>query len=345
MSFRFHHHTLFFKKPAVTSRDVLQERDVYYLIAHSADNHVHGLGECAPLWGLSPETKPEVERAISHWTTILENEGEMQAVLTRISSLRFALECAMRDLASGGKLAPFEADVSRPIPINGLIWMSDAQSMLEECRLKVKDGFSTIKFKVGALDFEEELQLLQRVRTEFSGADLEIRLDANGAFSSADALEKLDRLSSYRIHSIEQPIQAGNLEEMARLVEKTPIPIALDEELIGVHDIRAKESLLNAIQPHYLILKPSLHGAFSGCDEWIRLAEARGIGWWATSALESNIGLNAIARWILTKNVSLPQGLGTGSLFTNNIPSPWVAAAGYLRYEQSLHWDLKHILK
>ena len=345
MSFRFHHHTLFFKKPAVTSRDVLQERDVYYLIAHSDDNQAHGLGECAPIWGLSPETKPEVERAISHWAKILENPEQLKAVLARISSLRFALECAMRDLANGGNLAPFDADVSQPIPINGLIWMSDAQSMLEECRQKVNEGYSTIKFKVGALDFDEEIRLLERVRSEFALNDLEIRLDANGAFRSSDALEKLDRLSSFRIHSIEQPIRAGNIEEMARLVEKTPIPIALDEELIGVHDTLAKESLLDAIQPHYLILKPSLHGAFSGCDEWIRLAEARNIGWWATSALESNIGLNAIARWILTKNVSLPQGLGTGSLFTNNIPSPWVAEAGYLRYDSELQWNLKHLLK
>jgi L-alanine-DL-glutamate epimerase-like enolase superfamily enzyme len=186
---------------------------------------------------------------------------------------------------------------------------------------------------------------LDTVRREFHFNDLEIRLDANGAFAASDALEKLDRLSRYKIHSIEQPIESGQTEDMALLIEKTPIPIALDEELIGVHSTREKEVLLDAIRPHYLVLKPTLHGGFSGCDEWIRLADQRSIGWWATSALESNIGLNAIAQWILTKHVTMPQGLGTGSLFTNNIPSPWVAAAGYLSYHNDLHWDLKQLQK
>lgn len=345
MSFRFHHHTLFFRKPAVTSRDVMSDRDVYFLIAHSEDNEIMGIGECAPIWGLSPESKPELERTISNWQTILSSPNQLASTLDRISSLRFGLETAMRDLAAGGRMMPFEADITRKIPINGLVWMSDAQSMLEECRAKVESGYTTIKFKVGALDFEDELRLIRKVRQEFSLLDLDIRLDANGAFTPSQAMEKLDALSAFRIHSIEQPLKAGNHEEMARLVEKSPIAIALDEELIGVHAREKKALLLDAIQPHYLVLKPTLHGSFTGCDEWIELAQARKIGWWATSALESNIGLNAIAQWVLTKRVELPQGLGTGGLFTNNIESPWIAEAGMLRYDTSLTWNLKPLLK
>ena len=345
MSFRFHHHTLFFHRPAVTSRDVLSERDVYFLLVHSEDQETMGVGECAPLWGLSPESKPELERTISHWQNILSTPDLLVSTLSRMSSLRFGLESAMRDLATGGRMMPFEVDLSNKIPINGLIWMSDAPTMLEECRTKVEAGYTTIKFKVGALDFDDEVRLIRKVRQEFSHLDLDIRLDANGAFSPSQAMEKLDALSAFRIHSIEQPLKAGNQEEMARLVEKTPIAIALDEELIGVHSIEKKTLLLDAIQPHYLVLKPTLHGSFSGCDEWIDLAEKRNIGWWATSALESNIGLNAIAQWVLTKKITLPQGLGTGGLFTNNIDSPWVAEAGMLRYDASLSWNLKPLLK
>jgi O-succinylbenzoate synthase len=345
MSFRFLHHTLYFKKPAKTSRNVLTERDVYYLITQATDSDVLGIGECAPIWGLSPESKPEIERTISGWPSILENPELLQSSLNRISSLRFALECAMRDLANGGGLQPFATDVSKPIPINGLIWMNDAHSMLHECRQKVEEGYTTIKFKVGALDFEEEIDLLKQVRNEFQQSDLEIRLDANGAFDLNTVLEKLDRLSRFRIHSIEQPIRAGQVEEMALVVRKTPIPIALDEELIGIHAKQEKADLLDNIQPHYLVLKPTLHGSFSGCDEWIALAEEREIGWWATSALESNIGLNAIAQWVSTKNNSMPQGLGTGALFTNNIPSPWVAKGGLLSYDPHLNWNLKQLLK
>jgi o-succinylbenzoate synthase len=345
MSFRFHHHTLFFRKPAVTSRDVMSDRDVYFLIAHSEDNEIMGIGECAPIWGLSPESKPELERTIANWQTILSSPDQLASTLDRISSLRFGLETAMRDLAAGGRMMPFEADMTRKIPINGLVWMSDAQAMLQECRAKVESGYTTIKFKVGALDFEDELRLIRNVRKEFSHIDLDIRLDANGAFTPSHAMDKLDALSVFRIHSIEQPLKAGNHEEMARLVEKTPIAIALDEELIGVHSREKKARLLDAIQPHYLVLKPTLHGSFTGCDEWIELAQSRKIGWWATSALESNIGLNAIAQWVLTKRVELPQGLGTGGLFTNNIDSPWIAEAGMLRYDESLTWNLKPLLK
>jgi O-succinylbenzoate synthase len=344
MSFRFHHHTLFFHKPAITSRDVMNYRDVYFLLAHSPDNESAGIGECAPIWGLSPETKAEVERTISNWPDLINQPKAVSKALVKISSLRFALETALRDLANGGQMNPFAVDLSKPIPINGLVWMSDAESMFAECRTKIESGFHTIKFKVGALQFEEEIELLKKVRGEFHQNELEIRLDANGAFKAEDALQKLDELSRFRIHSIEQPIRAGNWKEMAELVKRTPIAIALDEELIGIHEITTKRQLLETIQPHYLVLKPSLHGAFSGCDEWIDLAHQRNIGWWATSALESNVGLNAIAQWLLTKDFTLPQGLGTGGLFTNNIDSPWFVDSGYLCFDDNLKWNLKPIL-
>ncbi|MFM7234685.1 MAG: o-succinylbenzoate synthase [Flavobacteriales bacterium] len=343
MSFRFQHHTLFFHKPAKTSRDVLTQRDVYYVQCTSDDGAVAGLGECAPIWGLSPESKAEVERTLSGWNNILQQPEQVADVFNRISSLRFAVETTLRDMASGGAMQPFDADLKRSIPINGLIWMSDAASMLLECREKVEAGFTTIKFKVGALDFEEELRLLQKVRSEFAERNLEIRLDANGAFTPENAVEKLDALSTFRIHSIEQPIKAGQREAMAHLIEKSPMAIALDEELIGVHALGEKQKLIGEIRPHYLVLKPTLHGGFSGCDEWVTLAEEMGIGWWATSALESNVGLNAIAQWVLTKHVTMPQGLGTGSLFSNNIQSPWVVENGFLRYDDKLRWNLKSI--
>lgn len=345
MSFRFQHHTLHFRKPAATSRDVLTTRDVYFLLASSSDENAVGIGECAPIWGLSPETKAEIERTIANWSGLVGRPEDMAELLSKYSSLRFALETALRDLSNGGLMNPFDVDLSRSIPINGLIWMSDVNEMFEECRSKIKAGFRTIKFKVGALRFTDELDLLAKVRREFSQDDLEIRLDANGAFAKEEALDNLDELSRFRIHSIEQPMRAGMWPEMAKLVEKSPIPIALDEELIGVHEVNQKQLLLDSIRPHYLVLKPSLHGAFSGCDEWIELAEKRKIGWWATSALESNIGLNAIAQWLLTKSFDLPQGLGTGGLFTNNIDSPWVVQSGLLRYDPKLKWNLKPILK
>ena len=344
MSFRFHHHRLFFHKPAKTSRDVLNDRDVYFVRVSSENSEFSGFGECAPIWGLSPESKPEVERTLSGWTELMTNPSDVASVFLKISSIRFAVETALRDLASGGRMQPFDVDLRQPIPINGLVWMADAPSMLRECREKIEAGFSTIKFKVGALNFDEEVNLLKTVRKEFATSDLEIRLDANGAFLPHEAPEKLSVLSDFNIHSIEQPLKAGRWDAMAELVEKTPIPIALDEELIGVHDLADKQRMLETIRPHYIILKPTLHGSFSGCDEWISLAEKQGIGWWATSALESNVGLNAIAQWVLSKNVTLPQGLGTGGLFSNNIESPWVVQSGMLRFDDNLHWNLKPLM-
>ena len=208
-----------------------------------------------------------------------------------------------------------------PIPINGLIWMGDKDYMQQQIREKLSQGFHCIKMKIGAIDFETEYQLLKNIRQEYAPSDIELRVDANGAFSPLEALEKLKRLADLQIHSIEQPIRAGQYEQMARLCEASPLPIALDEELIGVACPERKKEILQWIRPAYIILKPSLIGGYRGSEEWIDLAEKQGIGWWVTSALEGNVGLSAIAQWTYTLKNPLPQGLGTGSLYTNNFPS------------------------
>ena len=208
------------------------------------------------------------------------------------------------------------------IPINGLIWMGDFNRMLAQIEKKMEAGFRCIKLKIGAINFEEELALLQHIRSHYSSKEIELRVDANGAFSPTDAMEKLKRLSELDLHSIEQPIRAGQWEEMARLTSESPLPIALDEELIGYNTWEEKQRLLSAIRPQYIIIKPSLHGGLAGGEEWIAEAEKLNIGWWITSALESNIGLNAIAQWCATFQNPLPQGLGTGLLFTDNVEMP-----------------------
>jgi L-alanine-DL-glutamate epimerase-like enolase superfamily enzyme len=221
--------------------------------------------------------------------------------------------------------------------------MGSIDFMRQQVFDKIEEGYNCIKLKIGALDFERECQLLAEIRARYSPAEVTLRVDANGAFSSEEALQKLERLSPFGLHSIEQPIAAGQFEAMKKLCAKTPIPIALDEELIGVLDLTDKAALLDKIEPQYIILKPSLLGGFTAAEEWIELAEARNVGWWVTSALESNIGLNAIAQWTATLNTSMPQGLGTGGLFTNNLDSPLVAGKGILQYNNALSWDTKFI--
>ena len=221
-------------------------------------------------------------------------------------------------------MRPFPSDFTQGkghIKINGLIWVGPKDQMIAQVRSKIEAGFTCIKLKVGAHDFDEEVDMLHAIRSEFSRSDIELRVDANGAFSPEDALKKLDVLSKLDLHSIEQPIKAGNWEAMASLCKETPLPIALDEELIGVFEKEEKARLLQEIKPQFIVLKPSLHGAFCGTDEWISLAKEQHVGWWITSALESNIGLNAIAQWTYTQGVTMPQGLGTGQLYLNNLPS------------------------
>lgn len=318
---------LHFKQPAGTSRGTYTTRKVWYLHLTSPEYPGRvGIGECAPLPALSCDDVPDYEDILAKACRRTEEQGGRPDVdaLRDYPSILFGLETAVRHLVAGS-WALFDTAFSRGeagIPINGLIWMGDYDKMLAQIEKKMEAGFRCIKLKIGAINFEEELALLRHIRSHFSSKEIELRVDANGAFSSADAMEKLKRLSELDLHSIEQPIRAGQWEEMARLTSCSPLPIALDEELIGWNALPEKQRLLDAIRPQYIILKPSLHGGMAGGNEWIEEAEKRQIGWWITSALESNIGLNAIAQWCATFRNPLPQGLGTGKLFTDNVEMP-----------------------
>ncbi|MDA3822323.1 MAG: o-succinylbenzoate synthase, partial [Bacteroidales bacterium] len=262
-------------------------------------------------------------------------------------ALQFGFETAALDLNSGGERILFPSEFTiglRGIPINGLIWMGSKANMLEQVRSKIQQGFSILKLKVGAIKFREEEELLLAIRKEYKADDLEIRLDANGAWGYDEALEKLARLDYYNIHSIEQPIAAGHIEEMSSICKTSPIPIALDEELIGVKGKVAKQNILTKILPQYIILKPSLLGGLASTSEWIELAENAGIAWWVTSALESNIGLNAITQWAATLNTKIAQGLGTGSLFSNNIPSPLEVKKDRIFYVPGKKWNISSLI-
>jgi L-alanine-DL-glutamate epimerase-like enolase superfamily enzyme len=215
--------------------------------------------------------------------------------------------------------------------------------MKQQIQEKLAQGFRCIKVKIGAIDFEKELSLLKFIRNHFDAQTIEIRVDANGAFSSNKALDKLNRLAAYQLHSIEQPIAQHPIEAMTELCKTSPIPIALDEELIGVFSVPNKQKLLEQIQPQYIILKPSLVGGFRGTKEWIEIAEALGIQWWITSALESNIGLNAIAQWTFLQNNPMPQGLGTGGLYTNNFDCPLLVERGELKYNVQQSWNTNQL--
>ena len=325
--------TLHFKQPAGTSRGVYITRKVWYILLTDDENPKHfGVGECAPLPALSCDDVPEYENVLKETCrqleeklkTNFENAFIFLKNLKAYPSIRFGVETALAHYQARSLQfwhTPFSKG-KEGIPINGLIWMGNFDEMYHRIEEKMKSGFRCIKLKIGAIDFEKELELLAHIRRHFSPEQIELRVDANGAFSPEDTLEKLKRLSDYQLHSIEQPIRAGQWEEMARLCEQTPFPIALDEELIGINDQEDKIKLLDTIRPQYIILKPSLHGGIGGSEEWIELAAERSIGSWVTSALESNIGLNAIAQWTATLMPKLPQGLGTGMLFTDNIDYP-----------------------
>ena len=305
---RYQKYELNFKQPAGTSRGVLKTRTVWYLFLE--ENGVTGIGECAPLPGLSIETPEQVEeqleRICNNPEPFINNIGSLQD----LPSLKFALESALLDLKNGGKREPFPSAFTHEeagIPINGLIWMNEIENMQDQIEDKLAAGFRCIKLKIGAKDFEQELALLKAVRERFSSDQIILRVDANGAFDTNSAPDNLKRLSELQLHSIEQPLPAGQWNEMAELCKTTPLPIALDEELIGINTREEKIQLLDTIRPQYLVLKPSLHGSISGCDEWIELANERDINWWITSYLESNIGLNAIAQWTFTKNNTIHQ--------------------------------------
>lgn len=323
MKARFQKYELQFKRPAGTSRGVYSSRPVWFLFL--TKNGRTGIGECAPLPGLSKETPRQVEQLLTEICANPKSFVDDWPRLQQIPSVQFGLETAWLDLQSGGKQHLFSSEFTEGesgIPINGLIWMGNPEFMKSQIDEKLEAGYRCLKLKIGAINFEKEWELLQAIREKYTADEIILRVDANGAFGADEVLEKLRQLAKLDIHSIEQPISPGQLDAMARLCRQTPLPIALDEELIGITKRIEKEQLLEMIRPQFLILKPSLHGGLSGCDEWIELANSRKIGWWITSYLESNIGLNAIAQWAFTKNVPTHQGLGTGQLFTNNFDSP-----------------------
>lgn len=329
-------YTLKFKRPAGTSRGVYIDHKVWYVLVSSVDNpEIWGIGECAPLFDLSCDYTPDYEKKLIAFCKKLEFEGSIDIdSLQEYPSILFGFETALRqiEMQSFNLYNTNFTTGEEGIPINGLVWMGSFDYMFKQIETKLNDGFQCIKLKIGAIDFQEELTLLKHIRKHFSAKDVTLRVDANGGFTPDEALEKLYRLAELDIHSIEQPIRAGLWDEMSELTSKTPLPIALDEELIGVNKSDQKKLLLQSIKPQYIILKPTLHGGLSGATEWINLAEQQKIGWWITSALESNIGLNAIAQWTSTFYIDTPQGLGTGGLYTNNIEMPLYIKKDHLYY-------------
>ena len=339
----YNNYTLNFKTPSGTSRGVLRTKETYFLILENGDNI--GIGECGLFRGLSIDDRPDYEEKL-HWTckNIQLGEELLYHELTEFPSIQIGFETAFRSLEATDPFILFPSGFTNGnngISINGLVWMGDQSFMKQQIIEKIEQGFSCIKMKIGAIDFNTEVDLLKSIRKEFSASDIELRVDANGAFSPLEALEKLKILSDHDLHSIEQPIKQGQWQEMAQLCSETPLPIALDEELIGIFSKQKKQELLHIVKPQYIILKPSLIGGFKGSDSWISIAKENDIGWWITSALESNIGLNAISQYTFLKNSTLPQGLGTGSLFTNNIPSPLEVCNGMLQYNTNLKWNFK----
>ncbi|WP_024769443.1 o-succinylbenzoate synthase [Aquimarina macrocephali] len=345
MDASYYKYTLQFKRPSGTSRGVLKTKETWFIVI--SDGTKKGIGECGILRTLSIDDRPDYEDKL-RWTceNIHLGVDKLWEELIEFPSIQFGVEIAFRSLESDSPFLLFPSAFTNGeerISINGLIWMGDKEYMRQQITSKLDDGFDCIKMKIGAIDFETELNLLSYIRSHFSSDSIELRVDANGAFKPEEALDKLKRLSVYNLHSIEQPIRQGQHIEMARLCKETQLPIALDEELIGVFDVTEKKKLLQTIQPQYIILKPSLVGGFKGTKEWIDIAESYGIGWWITSALESNIGLNAIAQYTYTLNSKMPQGLGTGGLYTNNFDSPLVVSQGTLKYYNNINWNVNYL--
>lgn len=332
-------HKLKFKKPAKTSRNVFEEKLHWIIKLWDKKNPgIIGIGEAAPLEFLSPDYDEHLGSVIESKLGQLEEGEKFEALdFSELPSVKFAIESALLDLENGGKQIYFNSDylTGKPIQINGLVWMNDLDEMLKEAIAKADSGFECIKFKVGSHDFDAESRILEQFRNTQQGKNVTIRLDANGAFMPDEALEKLKEFSRFNIHSIEQPIKAGDWEDMAKICKDSKISIALDEELIGVKQDERPE-LLRQIMPQYIILKPTLLGGFRESDHWIFLANKYKIGWWATSALEANIGLNAIAQWVGKYNTTLPQGLGTGMLYQNNFEPKSEIKGGELYYKKSL---------
>jgi len=335
-------YTLNFRQASGTSRGVYTTRDSWFIFL--SNGTYTGIGECAPLPDLSVESLYKMNSKLLKVCEEINYFCALPEELHAWPSILFGLETALLDLKNGGKQQIYPSSFThgeQGIPINGLIWMGTPEFMKQQIRSKLESGFHCIKMKIGALDFKTEYELLKAIRSEFSAEEITLRVDANGAYTYQTALENLKRLSDLQIHSIEQPIEAGQWNEMAELCLKSPVPIGLDEELIGISSRNEMQKLLEAIHPAYLILKPSLHGGFVTCEKWIEQAGKYDSGWWITSALESNIGLNAIAQWTSQLNYKGEQGLGTGQLFTNNIESPLEIKGEQLWFRPDKQWYLK----
>ena len=343
---QFLKYTLNFINPSGTSRGVLKEKPSWFLKIHdTSDPKKFGLGECGPILGLSRDNIEDYEVKLHE---LCEKINEFESInLNYHPSIKFGLEMALLDLKKNGKRILFKNDFTnnaKEIKINGLIWMGEMKFMYNQIKDKLNKGFDCIKIKIGAINFEDELSFIKKIRTEFGKNEIEIRVDANGAFTPKKAPTVLNKLAHLDIHSIEQPISAGQPIEMKKLCENTPIPIALDEELINLFNEEEKNELLQYISPQYIILKPSLLGGFKETNEWIKVASENNISWWITSALESNIGLNAIAQYCGNFNNQLPQGLGTGGLYSNNFISPLTLNGQYLTHKNDINWETKSLI-
>lgn len=354
----FQPYTLDFKFDAGTSRGVLKDKVTYFLKIIDTNNpSAIGVGESGPLKKLSIDDVPDFEEHLQQLCTRIEGEQIPQSAdeifelaksltLSQFPAIRFGLEIALLDLWHGGNRIIFDNDFAKgkSISINGLIWMGHTESMLLQINDKIDQNYDCIKLKIGSLDFEKECDILQYVRNKYYNKKILLRVDANGAFAPNEALDKLKALSEFNIHSIEQPIKAGQHEQMKELCQTTPLDIALDEELIGISDYKEKKDLLEYIRPQYIILKPTLLGGFKATMEWIEIAEQLQIGWWLTSALESNIGLNAICQFSYDLKAKGYQGLGTGQLYHNNIDSPLTIDQGHIYYDQEADWNMSFLV-
>jgi o-succinylbenzoate synthase len=342
MKASYHKYLLNFKQPSGTSRGVLHQKETWFLIIEQDGKK--GIGECGLLRGLSCDDRADYEDQLK-WVcnNINLDKGTLWDALIEFPSIQFGLEMALLSLESEHPFLLFPSNFTSgtdSIEINGLIWMGTPEFMQQQITEKIAQGFRCVKLKIGALDFNKEVELLHSIRAKFSPSEIEIRVDANGGFDEINALDKINQIAGYQIHSIEQPIPKNMTDSMSVLCKNTPIPIALDEELIGIFSAEEKEALLLKIKPQFIILKPSFVGGFTGTLEWINLAKKHEIGWWITSALESNIGLNAIAQWTYLQQNNMPQGLGTGGLYTNNIDAPLEVKDGKLWYNPSIGWKV-----
>ena len=338
-------YTLRFKQPAGTSRGIYTARTSWFISILDADNPLQtGIGECAPLPGLSPELDAGFIDKLSETCRDIERYCDLTPdVLAGFPSIRMGLETAFLDYRNKGTKIFYRngfTEGTKGIKINGLVWMGSPEFLDEQIRNKLNEGYACIKLKVGAIDFDAELSLIRKIRNKYQARDVEVRVDANGAFNPANVMDRLNALAALNVHSIEQPVKAGQHDFSARLCANSPLPIALDEELIGIGSFKQKQDIINYIHPQFLVLKPSLHGGFGGCSQWIELADVSDIGWWITSALESNIGLNAIAQWTSTLRCNLHHGLGTGQLFMNNFDSPLYIDNAELKFDVNKTWNL-----